>query len=612
MMIKKLEKIVELLRKYNASTIAIFLLIPAAILSSAATYYNIADESYIVGPDPGSVIKLVLLDLIILLALAVLIARKIFKNLVYRVNDKLGGRLRNRVIVMFSLVAAIPTIVISIFSAYFFNFGLQSWFNQRLENMLHYSVNLSDAYISEHTLQMKKTAVSVAEDLGDMYYDFVHAPHLFSKVLNAQAELRYLDEAIIFQRVSNTILAQTSMSFALAFLNIPAHMLSLADEGEVVVIKSDPTRIRTLIKLREYNDTYLLIGRMIDPKLVDYANKIHFAVDDYEKINSNLTSLQIQFSIAFIAVAMLLLVIAIGGGMVFAGQIIDPIRRLLIATEKLQKGDLSVKVLEGPKNDELSILSRAFNKMVQQLDRQQKDLLVAQRALAWSDVARMVAHEIKNPLTPIQLASSRMQQKFEGEVSDKEAFNKYVQTILRHTRDIGNILNEFVNFAKMPSPNLIRTDLVTLLREIVEARSMLNDKIEYSFQTTEDFLGFKCDPTQIHQVIINLLKNSEESIESKGLEGKIKVVLAKQGTSVIIDVVDDGRGFPLDIISKATEPYFTTRVKGTGLGLAIVQKIVADHHGQITIGNIPEGGAAIKMIFDLTKRSFINKDINFY
>lgn len=601
MMISKIEQIMELLSKYKASTVAIFILIPAAILSSGMTYYHITDESHLIGPNPGSIIKLVLLDLIILLALVILIVRKIFKNLVYKVNDKLGGRLRNRVIVMFSLVAAIPTIIISIFSAYFFNFGLQSWFNQRLENMLNYSVSLSDAYIAEYTVQMKRTSISVSEDLSDMYYDFVHAPHLFSKVLNAQAELRYLDEAIIFQRGSNSILAQTSMSFSLAFLNIPAHMLAQADRGEIVEIRSDPTRIRMLIKLREYNDTYLLIGRLIDKKLVDYSNKIRYAVKDYEDLNSNLAYLQIQFSMAFIATSMLLLVIAIGGGMIFAGQIIVPIRRLLIATEKLQSGDLSVKVEAGAQNDELSILSRAFNKMVQQLERQQKDLLVAQRALAWSDVARMVAHEIKNPLTPIQLASSRLQDKFEKDVSDKEAFTKYIQTIQRHTKDIRNILNEFVNFAKMPTPNLIRADLVTLLKEIIESRSLLSDRVKYKFTSDKKFLSFKCDPTQIHQVIINLLKNSEESIESTGAEGTIEVNLMQKNNQVIIDVTDNGRGFPLDIISKATEPYFTTRVKGTGLGLAIVQKIISDHQGQMDIGNKPEGGAAIKLIFDLIK-----------
>jgi two-component system nitrogen regulation sensor histidine kinase NtrY len=597
-MMNKFEQFIELLRKHRASTKAIYLLIAAALFSSGLTYYAITDETQIIGPDPSAIIRLVLIDLIILLALVILITRKIFKNLVYRVNDKVGGRLRNRIIVMFSLVAAIPTIIISIFSAYFFNFGLQSWFNKRLENMLHYSVTLSDAYISEYTLQMKRTAGSISEDLGDMYYDLVHTPNLFNKVLNAQAEIRSLDEAIVFQRGSKTVLAQTSMSFSLAFLNIPGHILSLADQGEVIEIKSDPGRVRMLVKLKEYNDTYLLIGRMIDQKLVDYVNKIGYAVKDYEKLNANLGLLQIQFSIAFIVVAMLLLVIAIGGGMIFAGQIIGPIRRLLIATEKLQIGDLSVQVEEGHKDDELSILSSAFNKMVQQLDRQQKDLMVAQRALAWSDVARMVAHEIKNPLTPIQLASSRLQQKFENEVTDKESFNKYIKTILRHTSDIGTILNEFVNFAKMPSPNLIRTDLVTLLRELVESRSMINDKNQYKFVTDLPFLEFICDPTQMHQVIINLLKNSEESIEDAKKEGKIEVSLYKKDDKVIIVVIDNGSGFPLDAISKVTEPYFTTRMKGTGLGLAIVQKIIADHRGQITISNLPDGGAEVKVTFD--------------
>ncbi len=596
----KFEKFIELLQKHKISTKAIYFLIIAALFSSALTYYAITDEKQIIGPDPSAIIKLVLIDLIILLTLVVLIIRKIFKNLVYKVNDQAGGRLRNRIIVMFSLVAAIPTIIISIFSAYFFNFGLQSWFNQRLENMLHYSVSLSDSYIAEYSIQMKRTAISVAEDLGDMYYDLVHTPNLFNKVLNAQAEIRSLDEAIVFQRGSKTLLAQTSMSFSLAFLNIPGHVLSLADQGEVVQIKSDPSRVRMLIKLKEYNDTYLLIGRMIDQKLVDYINKIGYAVKDYEKLNSNLALLQIQFSIAFIAVAMLLLVIAIGGGMIFAGQIIGPIRRLLIATEKLQDGDLSVQVAEGHKDDELSILSSAFNKMVQQLDRQQKDLMVAQRALAWSDVARMVAHEIKNPLTPIQLASSRLQQKFELEVSDKESFNKYIQTILRHTRDIGTILNEFVNFAKMPSPHLIRTDLVTLLRDLVESRSMINDKNTYKFNTDLKFLEFICDPTQIHQVIINLLKNSEESVEDAKKDGNIEVSLYKNEDKVIIVVIDNGSGFPLDTINKATEPYFTTRMKGTGLGLAIVQKIVTDHRGNITISNLPGGGAEVKMTFEYT------------
>ena len=597
-MTKTIDDFMTLMRKYNASSIAISILIIAALISSGFTYYAIINKNQMIGPDPSLIIRLVLIDLIIFLSLAALITRKIFKKLFFKVSDGIGGRLRNRVIIMFSLVAAIPTITISIFSAYFFNFGLQSWFNDRVNNILGYSVNLSEAYVSEYNLQLRHSALSVAEDLSDMYYDLIHAPHLFNKVLNAQAELRSLDEAIVFQRGSKTVLAQTSMSFSLAFLGIPTHLLTRADEGELVEVKSDPERIRILTKLSGYNDTYLLIGRLIDPKILDYSNKIDTALNDYKKLNSNLLELQIQFSIAFIAIAMLLIIVAISGGMVFAGQIILPIRRLLMATEKVQKGDLSVTVLtDGHKDDELSILASSFNKMVGQLDSQQKDLLVAQRALAWSDVARMVAHEIKNPLTPIQLASSRLEQKFLAEVGDKEAFHKYIQTILRHTKDIGNILNDFINFAKIPSPHCSMVDLSLLLHDLVESKRLLTDKTMYSFNTELTSLMFFCDSTQMNQVMINLFKNAEESIEDAKRSGTIDVSLYQEEDQIIINVKDNGSGFPLDVISKATEPYFTTRVKGTGLGLAIVQKIVVDHHGQLKISNLPDGGANVKLIF---------------
>ncbi|MEY3197424.1 MAG: hypothetical protein RLZZ59_795, partial [Pseudomonadota bacterium] len=549
------------------------------------------------------IIKLVLLDLVLLLILSVFVVRKIFKKLIYKNRDNVGGRLRRRVIIMFSLVAAIPTIVISIFSTYFFNFGLQSWFNQRVGGIMSYSVNLSQAYSSEFSGQLKHSALAMADDLSDMYYDLVHAPVLFNKVLNAQAEMRSLDEAIVFQNNNRTLLAQTSMSFSLAFSTIPAHLISRADTGEVVEINQDKTRVRILIKLKEYNDTYLLVGKMIDPQLVDYATKISLAVDDYERLNSQLSGLQIQFSIAFIAVALLLLIIAISGGMIFAGQIITPIRRLLIATEKLHGGDLLVKVEEkGHKDDELLILSRAFNKMVERLDEQQKELILAQRALAWSDVARMVAHEIKNPLTPIQLASTRILQKFGEEVADKNSLKQYINTILKHTSDIGNILGEFVNFAKMPAPKMKSRELVGLVKEFVESRRLLNDKIEYNFVTDLESANFECDPTQLSQVLINLFKNAEDSIEDAKRDGIINTSISREDDNIVLKVSDNGSGFPLDAIGKATEPYFTTRAKGTGLGLAIVQKIIADHNGTMKITNNSNVGAEIKIIFVPNKK----------
>lgn len=589
---------INYLRMHKAGNVAIALLIILAIICSGATYYAITEQTEQLGPNPSFIIKMVLMDLIVLLALSILVVRKVFKTLIYKNNDYAGGRLRNRIIIMFSLVAAIPTIIISLFSAYFFNFGLQSWFNQRVDNILTYSVTLSQAYSSDFSMQLKETTVAVADELSDMYYDLVHEPHIFNKILNAQASFRSLNEAMVFQNTTRSILAQTSMSFSLAFSTISSHLIARADAGEIVEIKSDPTRVRMLIKLREYNDTYLLVGKLIDPKLIDYSNKTSHAVKEYNNLNEHLLSLQVQFSMAFIAVAMLLLIIAISGGMIFAGHIIKPIRKLLVATEKLQHGDLSVQVSEeGPKDDELLILSRAFNKMVSQLNSQQKDLIIAQRALAWSDVARMVAHEIKNPLTPIQLASNMIKQKFEGEVTDKVSFNKYLQTILRHTSDIGTILTEFVNFAKMPSPKFQKVKLVKLLSEFIESRRLLNEKITYIFQTDLENFEFSADPVQLTQIMINLVKNAEEAMIDNPKEKKVLVSLHIKEEYVVLSVEDNGTGFPLEVLTKASELYFTTRAKGTGLGLAIVQKIVGDHNGTFSIRNIPEGGAKIELIF---------------
>lgn len=288
--------------------------------------------------------------------------------------------------------------------------------------------------------------------------------------------------------------------------------------------------------------------------------------------------MQIKFSIAFIFIALLLLLIAISWGMVFAAKIVNPIRKLVFATEKIKAGNLSIRVPENHVNkDEISVLSSAFNIMVQQIERQQRDLVIAQRALAWSDVARKVAHEIKNPLTPIHLASERLLRKFEGQVEDKEGFNKYIQMIMRHTEDIKKIISEFVNFARLPAPVFSECDLVALIRNMVDSRKLINDKILYNFTTTNESIDFICDITQINQIMVNLLKNSEESISmTRSKLGIINTYINKSNNQVTITVSDNGVGFPANLISKATEAYITTRSKGTGLGLAIIKKIAQD------------------------------------
>jgi len=590
----------DLLSKYKVSNLLTAIFACSSVAFTYLIYSEIVHIDTTSSPDPNAVMSFMLLDLISLLGLAVLLVRKVFRRWIGSKYDGSGTRLQNRIVLMFCLVAVVPTIVMSIFSDYFFNFGMQSWFDKKVNTALMQSVEVGQAYIAEHRIQMKSTAVSIVDDLGEMYYKLIHDPELFNKVLNAQAEMRSLDEAIVFQPETNSVLAQTSMSFALSFASIAPHLIEKADKGEVVEIKTDPTKIRMLIKLQEYSDSYLLIGRLIDKKIIDHIDKTHGAASEYMRLKTNIIALQIKFSLIFILGALILLFIAIISGMLFAANIVKPIKRLVLATELVKQGDLSASVPEGPKDDELSILSAAFNRMVKQIDHQQKDLIVAQRALAWSDVARRVAHEIKNPLTPIQLSAERLGKKFASQVHDSEEFRTYVDTILRHAQDIGKIVADFVSFAKMPNPTFKVVDLVKVIKDLVDSRRIINDQITYHFNSQFDKLEFICDITQINQVMLNLLKNAEEALEVVQ-EKSITIQIELNNNLLSLVVSDSGLGISPDMIDRITEPYVTTRTKGTGLGLAIVQKIIQDHAGVLEISN--DNGAKIKLVFDMDQLS---------
>lgn len=589
------------LKKYCNSGKLIFVLIIVAIILACSTYYVISIESKSLGPDPSRVIGLILVDLAVFLFLGILLAHKFLRDFIDKGERETSSKLQNRIIITFSLIATIPTIIVSVFSAYFFNFGIQSWFDKKISAVLDQSIIVAESYIDEHKLQLRETALSVADDLTEMYYNLIHNPLSFNEALNTEVEMRSLDEAIVFHRPTNTVIANTFLSFAISFATIPAHLMKRAEVGEIVEIKSDPKKIRILTKLKDHNDIYLLVGRLIDAKIIDHIDKTNGAAEEYYRLKKHISSMQIKFSIVFIFIALLLLLAAISWGMIFATKIVKPIRKLVIATEKVKNGDLTIQVPEDLVNkDEISVLSSAFNRMIKQIDHQQRDLVIAQRALAWSDVARKVAHEIKNPLTPIHLASERLLRKFSNQVEDKAEFNKYIQMIIRHTDDIKKIVSEFVNFARLPSPIFMDCDLVILIKNMVESRKLINDKILYKFITTDQHIDFICDTTQINQIMVNLLKNAEESIGlTRFQQGVIAVSITKSNHQITITVNDNGVGFQANLIDRATEAYITTRSKGTGLGLAIIKKIAQDHCATLELANKHEGGAIVNITFNL-------------
>ena len=587
--------------KQRVGTNTLYVLFALVILLVGLNAYFIYEDFFVKAPDPIYTIGLLLASLIAILVFCVLIVSN-------RVSSKFsfikGGKrrvskLRKRIIIAFSIGAALPTIIVAIFSTYFFNFGIEAWFDKKISKVLDQSIIVGESYIAEHVLQLKETAISVSDDLSAMYYDLVHSPELFSKVINAQAEMRSIDEAIVFQKDTNTILAQTTLSFSLSFLTIPSHLIARADKGEVVQIGSDPTKIRILIKLKDYNDTYLLIGRLVDSKIIDHISKTNGAAMEYFALKGHISSMQIKFSMVFILLSLVLLLLATIWGRNFAERIVSPIRELVIAAEKVKNGDLSVQVpLKGLRKDEVKVLSSAFNRMVSQIDRQQKELVVAQRALAWSDVARRVAHEIKNPLTPIQLSAERILKKYKDEVSDKKSFEKYLTNILRHSDDIKDIVSEFVDFARLPAPDFVECEIISLISDLVESRKLINDTITYNFSSNLNEYGFVCDISQINRLVVNLLLNAEEAFKAEQKDKVINVSVDCGIYEVKITFDDNGPGFKEDMLTSAKEAYVTTKSDGTGLGLAIADRIITDHCGELNILNNNDGGASIELIFN--------------
>jgi two-component system nitrogen regulation sensor histidine kinase NtrY len=241
-------------------------------------------------------------------------------------------------------------------------------------------------------------------------------------------------------------------------------------------------------------------------------------------------------------------------------------------------------------------------------------LIQAQRSAAWADVARRIAHEIKNPLTPISLAAEQIYRKFKKEISSNpDAFKKYVDTIVRNVNDIGHMVEDFVSFAKITKPILKRENLVNIISDTVFMQQNAWENIEYRFDKKQKSCYILCDRAQISQVMINLLKNAAESISGrKDVKGKssagrieVKLDINEDNKTVTTIVKDNGMGFASELVDQVTEPYVTTKEMGTGLGLSIVSKIIDDHKGALHIETPPEGGAEVYFTLKL-----VNEEAN--
>ncbi|MCX7338768.1 MAG: ATP-binding protein [Alphaproteobacteria bacterium] len=578
-----------------------------ALLSGIGTFWVLFSESSNLEAKTRTILPFIYLDLILLLLLAIFIAKRLVELWLERKRGLVGSKLHVHIVALFSTVVIVPVICGAGFSALFFNVGVETWFGQPVKDTLEEARIVAEAYLREHKKAVVIDALNLANKLRPQVSLYIDNPEAFSQILNDAADEHGLEEVLIFNGTKEVV-ARSYLTFALEFEKISYSDFDTARSGDTVTTESGD-RVRALIRLDPTTDTYLFVGKFIDPTVLQHLTNTQNALQDYLRLAGQHSGLQITFVAFFFLVALLLLLAAIWIGLTFATILIKPISRLMAAAESVSQGDLSVKIEEEPMNYELDKLVHSFNQMTHQLQQQKHDLIISQRKAAWSDVARKIAHEIKNPLTPIQLSAERLKRRYLREIkSDPRTFQSCIDTIIRQVENIGNLVNEFSSFARMPEPKIEKVDLTELIRHTLILQQQAHSSIRITYRKPEAPVTWFCDKQQISQALTNLLQNAinavSESHPAAQLIKKLATIILSleiKDEKVVITVEDNGPGFPQEGRERLTEPYYTTREKGTGLGLAIVSKIVSDHNGHMHLGDSILGGACVQLTFPFSQ-----------
>ncbi|CAI3927665.1 Signal transduction histidine kinase NtrY involved in nitrogen fixation and metabolism regulation (NtrY) [Commensalibacter communis] len=668
-----------------------------------------------------------LLNLSVLLLLVTALFIRIMRLIVERRKGMAGSKIHVKLVVLFGIISIIPTILVGVFATVLFHYGIQIWFSNRVSTALNEALQASRGYLQEHNANIRTEAFSLANYIQGMQNNLAQEgqnlfedSNVLDQILDSQATLRGLNAAIVYNPATQKIVASGGLLNNVSYIkNLPRTTTSFMSHNDVAILdSSDKETVRAAISISDTPSLMLLIIRPVDPTILNHMYKTEKVVDQYNVLNSKQSQIQIMFVIIFGLVALLVLAAAVLLGLYLANQIARPVGLLTLAAKKVSEGDLNVSVPERDKDDELTDLSRTFNKMTNQLSVQRTELIEAnkqiddrrrfteavlfgvssgvigldkqmtielpnrsanqllnvdlfnhigqkitdivpeftefllknadraqqskqeeiqiqtpsgsrvllvqigpeiggseiegfvitfdditelqsaQRKAAWADIARRIAHEIKNPLTPIQLAAERLKRRFLKEIqSDSQIFSQCIDTIVRHVGDIGRMVDEFSSFARMPQPVMSKNNLSTIVRDTLILQQNAHSEIKYHIELPNQGPYLDCDQRLIGQALTNLFQNAADAISmlnkcdniETAIAGNIWVQVKETEREICIFVTDDGIGLPQEDRLRLTEPYVTHKPKGTGLGLAIVKKIMEDHKGTLQLRDRAEG-----------------------
>jgi two-component system nitrogen regulation sensor histidine kinase NtrY len=569
------------------------------------TFLTFIDKSFI-ELNQSNLQYLLIINIILIILLFVFVYLEI-RNSIKTDIDHDGISSNKKYITYFSLFTLIPSILISIFSLFLFSFALEKYFDKKVTTVVNNSYELAKNYVAELQDKVRSEIILIAFDTNKSANFLNDDPKEYSRFLNTQKLIRKIDEIHIIDINKNLLFTNLEDKTKYTPPVKGALELVIEDDRPLKILNAPENISAAIMRLQAFDDRFLYIVKYLDPKISNYLNESQEAINFYYTVEEKSSGIKISFAIIYLIVVTLLMFISITIAIRFSSRFFRSINNLIFASNAIGEGDLSAKVPEIKTDKDLETLNKNFNSMINRLKDQQEKLIINERHEAWGNLARKLAHEIRNPLTPIQLTIDRLQSKYSDQISsnDQDNYKENLNIIKNQIKQIGNLVSEFSDFARMPKPVLKDNDLISLMNENIKLLKKLDDNIIIQLKSNLEKIFLNSDKEQLSRVFFNLIKNAIESIQQKyennpNYIGKIDIEINKLDNNINLRIVDNGIGFGIFAanIKDILNPYFTTKKNGTGLGLSIVNKIINDHDGKIQFIPIKEG-AEININFTL-------------
>lgn len=586
-----------MIKKILSSNLLLYFGTFLSIVFGIFTLYTFSGTSF-VQLNENNIQILLIINISVICLLFFLIIRKL-TVFFYKSKEITGLSTNLNFIKYFIFVTAIPSIFVAVFSLMLFNLGIEKWFDKKVNDVVNNSVEVARNYLEENQTSIKGEILAMANDLNRNFNLYSENKPVFQNYFDQQSRFRKIEESYLINK-EGALLFSTSYTDKNNFFSPLKTFIDMAQNGQTILI-SDANKNQTnaLVKLNSNENIFLYTIRYVDPETVNFLKKTGEASTFYYKLKSNSLGLQITFAVVYIVIVSSLIMLSSVYAINIANKISKPIVKLIFAAKEVSAGNLDVKLKDEKEDNDFKKLYQTFNIMTQEIQAQKNKIALSERYLAWEMVAKKLAHEIKNPLTPITLSLERIKDRYLKQINiDKADFENYLNIISRQVEDIGKLANEFSDFARMPNPIKKSNNLKKLIEDSINLYKLSEKQIIFNLNYKSNKEVYEFDLSQISRVLINIIKNSLDSIHEKqeldkNFQGTIDILIENNNDFINIIIEDNGIGFkavPKDFIT----PLITTKQNGSGLGLSIVSKILNEHGGDLNFIE-KSNGAKIKL-----------------